>query len=50
MNEVVAVPPLASATFTVASTLVVSVGVPLIKPPPEPVDIDMPDGKSPVYA
>jgi len=50
MNEVAAVPPLASVTVTVACTEVIPVGVPLIKPPPKPVDIDMPVGKPPVKA
>jgi hypothetical protein len=50
MNEVVAVLPPASVTFTVACTPVIPVGVPLIKPPPKPVDIDIPVGKPPVNA
>jgi hypothetical protein len=48
MNEVIAVLPPASVTFTVACTPVVPAGVPLIKPPPKPVDIDIPVGKLPV--
>jgi hypothetical protein len=50
MKEVVAIPPLASATVTAACTPVIAVGVPLIKPPPKPVDMDMPIGKPPVKA
>jgi hypothetical protein len=48
MNDVVADPPLASVTVTAACTPVISVGVPLSKPPPKPVDIDIPVGKPPV--
>jgi hypothetical protein len=50
MKEVAAIPPLASVTVTVACTPVMPVGVPLIKPPPKPMDIDMPVGKPPVNA
>jgi hypothetical protein len=50
MKEVEAVPPLTSVTVTVVCSPVIPVGVPLIKPPPEPVDIDMPVGKPPVKA
>jgi hypothetical protein len=50
MNEVVAMPPLTSVTVTEVCTPVIPVGVPLIKPPPKPVDIDIPDGKPPVNA
>ena len=50
MKEVAAVPPLTSVTVTVACTPVMPVGVPLIKPAPKPVDIDMPVGKAPVNA
>ena len=50
VNVVDAVPPLESVTVTVACAPVTPVGVPLIKPPPKPVDMDIPVGKSPVNA
>src|SRR5262245_29185927 len=50
INVVVATPPLASVTVTVASAPAVLVGVPLIKPPPIPVDMDIPVGNPPVKA
>jgi hypothetical protein len=50
VKEVEAVPPLASVTVKVVCSPVIPVGVPLIKPPPRPVDIDTPVGKPPVKA
>jgi hypothetical protein len=50
MKAVAELTPLASVTVTVACAPVIPVGVPLIKPPPKPVDIDIPAGKSPVNA
>jgi len=50
VNVVDAVPPRESVTVTMACALVVPVGVPLIKPPPIAMDIDIPSGNSPVNA
>jgi len=50
VNVVDPVPPRASVTVTVACPAIVPLGVPLIRPPPIPVDIDMPSGNAPVNA